>query len=98
MTAKGKITLPQKRTVIFTVTILYTILILYFIFFAFGRIGAFASTTGVTFIFFPIEFYHLPKISDFLHPTLMDFVDLGHVAAFIPFGILIPLLCRVKYL
>ena len=90
--------LPQKRTVIFTVTILYTILILYFIFFAFGRIGAFASTTGVTFIFFPIEFYHLPKISDFLHPTLMDFVDLGNVAAFIPFGILIPLLFRVKFI
>lgn len=98
MTAKGKITLPQKRTVIFTVTILYTILILYFIFFAFGRIGASASTTGVTFIFFPIEFYHLPKISDFLHPTLMDFVDLGNVAAFIPFGILIPLLFRVKFI
>lgn len=98
MTAKGKKTMPQKRTVIFTVTILYTILILYFIFFAFGRIGASASTTGVTFIFFPIEFYHLPKISDFLHPTLMDFVDLGNVAAFIPFGILIPLLFRVKFI
>ncbi len=88
----------QKRTIIFTITIIYTILILYFIFFGFGRIDAVGGTTGYTFIFLPDTFYKMPSISDVLHLTLMDLVDFGNFVAFIPFGLLIPLLYRVKFI
>lgn len=90
--------MSQQRKFIFTITILYTILILYFIFLAFGRIDAVARMTGYTFIFLPDSFFKLPSISDLLHPVLMDFVDFGNIAAFIPFGILIPLLYRINFI
>lgn len=90
--------MSQQRKFIFTITILYTILILYFIFLAFGRIDAVARMTGYTFIFLPDSFFKLPSISDLLHPVLMDFVGFGNIAAFIPFGILIPLLYRINFI
>ncbi|MCC3382159.1 VanZ family protein [Paenibacillus farraposensis] len=90
--------MSQQRKFIFTITILYTILILYFIFLGFGRIDAVARMTGYTFIFLPDSFFKLPSISDLLHPALMDFVDFGNIAAFIPFGILIPLLYRINFI
>ncbi len=87
----------QQRKLVFSITVLYTILILYFIFFAFGRTGNVAQTTGYTFIFLPDTFYKLPSVSDLLHPTLMDLVGFGNIVAFIPFGILIPLLYRTGF-
>ncbi|MBD3917387.1 VanZ family protein [Paenibacillus sp. PR3] len=80
------------------ITISYTVLILYFIFLAFGRLGTVDHVTGYTFIFLPDSFFRLPGLSDLLHPTLMDLVDLGNIAAFIPFGLLIPLLYRTDFI
>ncbi|MGG1517794.1 VanZ family protein [Paenibacillus oryzisoli] len=84
------------RKIISTITIFYIILILYFLFFAFGRVGGAAER--YTFIFLPDNFFKLPSISDLLHPTLMDLVGFGNIAAFIPFGILIPLLYRITFI
>lgn len=89
--------LKQQRKIIFAITIFYTLLILYFLFFAFGRAGKVDQITEYTFIFLPDAFFRVPGLSDILHPTLMDFVDLGNIAAFIPFGILIPLLYRTSF-
>ncbi|WP_336770854.1 VanZ family protein [Paenibacillus sp. MMO-58] len=89
--------MSQQRKILSTITILYTILIIYFLFLAFGRVGAAERTTGYTFIFLPEDFFKLPSISDLLDPTLMDFVGFGNLAAFIPFGILIPLLYRITF-
>lgn len=89
--------MAKQRKFIFTVTILYTIVILYFIFFAFGRLDSVGQITGYTFIFLPDTFFKLPAISDLLHPSLMNFVDFGNILAFIPFGILIPLLYRMSF-
>ncbi|CAM4487596.1 VanZ family protein [Paenibacillus macerans] len=89
--------LKQQRKIILAITIFYTLLILYFLFFAFGRAGKTDQTTEYTFIFLPDTFFRLPGLSDLLHPALMDFVDFGNIAAFIPFGILIPLLYRTSF-
>ncbi|SFF10769.1 Glycopeptide antibiotics resistance protein [Paenibacillus algorifonticola] len=89
--------LKQQRKIIFAITIFYTLLILYFLFFAFGRVGKVDQITEYTFIFLPDSFFRLPGLSDLLHPTLMDFVDFANIAAFIPFGILIPLLYRTNF-
>ncbi|WP_340004340.1 VanZ family protein [Paenibacillus sp. FSL K6-0276] len=90
--------LKQQRKIIFAITIAYTLLILYFLFLAFGRVGTLDQITEYTFIFLPDGFFRLPSLSDLLHPTLMDFVGFGNVAAFIPFGILIPLLYRTNFI
>ncbi|AYB44228.1 VanZ family protein [Paenibacillus lautus] len=90
--------LKQQRKIIFAITIFYTLFILYFLFFAFGRVGKVDQITEYTFIFLPDDFFRLPGLSDLLHPTLMDFVGFGNVAAFIPFGILIPLLYRTSFI
>ncbi|WP_334072597.1 VanZ family protein [Paenibacillus sp. A14] len=87
----------QQRKVIFAITIFYTLLILYFLFFAFGRVGKADRIAEYTFIFLPDSFFRVPSLSDLLHPTLMDFVGFGNIAAFIPFGILIPLLYRIRF-
>ncbi|MDP4096404.1 VanZ family protein [Paenibacillus sp. P96] len=89
--------LKQQRKIIFAITIFYTLFILYFLFFAFGRAGKVDQITEYTFIFLPDSFFRLPGLSDLLHPTLMDFVGFGNIAAFIPFGILIPLLYRTSF-
>ncbi|MCK1999698.1 VanZ family protein [Psychrobacillus psychrodurans] len=85
----------KSRKILFVVTILYAILILYFIFFAFNRIdGAIyqiTSKVGYTFMIIP-EYPPLtfPKL------TFGWIYDFGNIAAFIPIGILIPLLYRVS--
>ncbi|SDE14290.1 Glycopeptide antibiotics resistance protein [Paenibacillus sp. UNCCL117] len=89
--------MTKQRKIMLTLTILYTVIILYFMFFAFGRTGASERADGYTFIFLPDNFFTLPTISDLLHPTLMDIVDFGNTIAFIPFGILIPLLYRITF-
>ncbi len=87
----------QQRKTIFTITIFYTLFILYFLFFAFGRVGKAGLIKEYTFIFLPEDFFRMPSLSDLLHPTVMDLVGLGNIAAFIPFGILIPLLYRTNF-
>ncbi|SMF92887.1 Glycopeptide antibiotics resistance protein [Paenibacillus uliginis N3/975] len=89
--------LKQHRKIIFALTIGYTLFILYFLFFAFGRVGKVDHNNEYTFIFLPDDFFRVPGLSDLLHPTLMDFVGFGNIAAFIPFGILIPLLYRTNF-
>ncbi|KKO53171.1 VanZ family protein [Paenibacillus sp. DMB20] len=89
--------LKQQRKIIFAITIFYTLFILYFLFFAFGRVGKVDHNNEYTFIFLPDDFFRVPGLSDLLHPTLMDFVGFGNIAAFIPFGILIPLLYRTNF-
>ncbi|WP_152395891.1 VanZ family protein [Paenibacillus guangzhouensis] len=90
--------LKQHRKIIFAITIFYTLFILYFLFFAFGRVSKVDQITEYTFIFLPDDFFRVPGLSDLLHPTLMDFVGFGNIAAFIPFGILIPLLYRTNFI
>lgn len=88
----------KQRKVMLALTLSYTVLILYFIFFAFGRADTLALDIGYTFLWVPDGFFRVPGLSDLLHPTLMDAVSLGNIAAFIPFGILIPLLYRTGFI
>ncbi|MNZ82428.1 VanZ like family protein [compost metagenome] len=88
----------EHRKVIFFITLCYTVFILYFMFLAFGRADTVDQGTGYTFLFIPDGFFRLPDFSDLLHPTPMDAVSLGNIAAFIPFGILIPLLYRTGFI
>lgn len=67
-------------------------------FFAFDRADTIDAETGFTFLLLPEDFFRLPDLSDLLHPTLMDAVGIGNIAAFIPFGILIPLLYRTSFI
>ncbi|MEJ8303365.1 VanZ family protein [Saccharibacillus sacchari] len=87
--------MSKHRKLIFAITSLYTLLIVYFMFFAFGRGDSVADS--YTFMFVPDNFLKLPSLSDLLHPTLMDLVSLGNIAAFIPFGLLIPLLYPIRF-
>ncbi|GGJ18716.1 VanZ family protein [Paenibacillus hunanensis] len=87
--------MSKQRKLLFTVAIIYTLLILYFMFFAFGR-GDSASDQ-YKFIFVPDNFLKLPNPWELLRPTVMDVVSLGNMAAFIPFGIFIPLLYRTTF-
>lgn len=89
--------MTKQRKIILTITVLYTVAILYFMFFGFGRTDAKEYISGYTFIFVPDSFFKMPALYDLLHPTLMDLVDLGNIAAFIPFGLLIPWLVRITF-
>lgn len=88
----------QQRKIMFSVTIVYTIFILYIMFLAFGRADNIDQVTGYTFLLLPDSFFRVPSLSELLHPTLMDLVDFGNIAAFIPFGILLPLLFRLSFI
>ncbi|MBB3108090.1 glycopeptide antibiotics resistance protein [Paenibacillus phyllosphaerae] len=87
----------KHRKVILVITLCYTVLIFYFMFLAFGRAEMVDQVTGYSFLFLPDEFFRLPGLSNLLHPTLMDVWALGNIVAFIPFGILIPLLYRTGF-
>lgn len=88
----------KQRKIIFVITLSYTVFILFFMFLAFGRADTIDRETGYTFMFLPDSFFRLPGLSDLLHPTVIDAVGIGNIAAFIPFGILIPLLYRTRFL
>ncbi|MFC5406472.1 VanZ family protein [Cohnella soli] len=88
----------QQRKITLAVTVVYTLIILYFLFLAFGRTGTVDRVSSYTFILVPDSFFRVPNLSDLLHPTLMDLVDIGNIAAFIPFGLLIPLLYRISFI
>ncbi|MDR0269908.1 VanZ family protein [Paenibacillus sp.] len=81
-----------SRKIILVGTICYTILILYFMFFAFNRLDGVAIVEEHTFILVPEG---LPlKFPELNYSWIVDF---GNIAAFIPFGILFPLLYRVRF-
>lgn len=90
--------LKQQGKIIFTITLFYSLFILYFMFLAFGRAGTVEHSTEYTFLFLPDSFFRLPDLSDLLHPTVMDLVGFGNIAAFIPYGILIPMLYRTGFI
>ncbi|UNK20973.1 VanZ family protein [Paenibacillus sp. N3/727] len=82
------------RKLIFAGTISYTILILFFMFFAFNRIDHAHeySEYGYTFMLVPEAVpLQFPKL------TFSWLYDFGNIAAFIPFGVLIPLLYRIRF-
>ncbi|MEC1372963.1 VanZ family protein [Heyndrickxia oleronia] len=81
----------KLRKLIFAGTILYTILILYFLFLAFNRLEH-ATNYGY-------EFLLIPEYPPLTFPRLSFgwIYDFGNIAAFIPFGVFIPLLYRVSF-
>nr|WP_315024575.1 VanZ family protein [uncultured Aminipila sp.] len=82
----------KMRNFILLGTILYTVLILYFLFFAFNRADQATSIYGYKFMLVPEAVpLRFPQLS---FSWLYDF---GNIAAFIPFGILIPLLFRIDF-
>ncbi|MED4714218.1 MULTISPECIES: VanZ family protein [Bacillus] len=82
----------KLRKIILTGTICYTILVLFFMFFAFNRLDNVTSVERYTFILVP-EGVPL-KFPELNYSWIVDF---GNIAAFIPFGILFPLLYRVRF-
>ncbi|AJS61458.1 VanZ family protein [Paenibacillus sp. IHBB 10380] len=85
----------KLRKTLFVGTILYTFLILYFLFFAFNRIEHQTSEYGYTFMLIPEGVpLRFPNLYDLSFSWIYSF---GNIAAFIPFGILIPLLYRTRF-
>ncbi|MGK5510161.1 VanZ family protein [Brevibacillus formosus] len=82
----------KSRKILLVGTICYTILIIFFMFLAFNRLDGATSVEGYTFILVP-EGVPL-KFPELNYSWIVDF---GNIAAFIPFGILIPLLYRVRF-
>ncbi|CUU47864.1 VanZ family protein [Clostridium beijerinckii] len=73
-------------------TLLYTILILYFMFLGFSRLDHRINNDQYTFMFVPEGVpLRFPKL------TMSWLYDFGNIAAFIPFGIVIPLLYRIRF-
>lgn len=85
------------RRLIQPIFVFYTIFILYFMFFGFDRMDDVTDTNGYTFMWIPNSFYILPDISDLFPPSLIELVGFGNTAAFIPLGILIPMLYRLSF-
>ncbi|WP_107839804.1 VanZ family protein [Metasolibacillus meyeri] len=84
----------KKRNFIMTITTVYTALILYFMFFGFNRLEGRGDyiEAGYEFLFVPTS---VPlTFPDWSFSWLYDF---GNIAAFIPFGILVPLLMQINY-
>ncbi|ETT67650.1 VanZ family protein [Paenibacillus odorifer] len=85
----------KLRKILIIGTILYTLLILYFLFFAFNRVEHATSQYEYTFML-------IPESVPLLFPDLFDLsfswvYDFGNIAAFIPFGVLFPLLYRTHF-
>ncbi len=73
-------------------TLLYTILILYFMFLGFSRLDQRINYNQYTFMLVPEGIpLRFPKL------TMSWLYDFGNIAAFIPFGIIIPLLYRIRF-
>ena len=82
----------KLRIYILIGTIVYTILILYFMFLGFNRIEGRSVYNHYTFMIVPEGIpLRFPEL------TISWLYDFGNIAAFIPFGIVIPLLYRVRF-
>jgi len=84
----------KKRNLIMVITILYTGLILYFMFLGFNRLDGYEEYKS-----YGYEFLLVPSGVPLNFPrfTFSWLYDFGNIAAFIPFGILFPLLNQVDY-
>lgn len=89
-------TKAKLRNFIILGTILYTVLTLYFMFFAFNRQDAAIHTATNSYGY---KFMLIPEAVPLRFPQLSFswLYDFGNIAAFIPFGILIPLLFRIDF-
>jgi len=73
-------------------TIVYAALVLYFMFLGFNRLGKKLYYNQYTFILLPDGIpLRFPELS------MSWLFDFGNIAAFIPFGIIIPLLYRIRF-
>ncbi|WP_300382259.1 VanZ family protein [Clostridium sp.] len=82
----------KLRRFILAGTIIYTILVLYFMFLGFTRIVQNSDYNQYTFILVPEGVpLRFPKL------TMSWLFDFGNIAAFIPFGIVIPLLHNIRF-
>ncbi|OPJ59834.1 VanZ family protein [Clostridium chromiireducens] len=92
LTDSSKVINDKLRIYIFVGTIVYTILILYFMFLGFNRIEGRSVYNQYTFILVPEGLpLRFPEL------TMSWLYDFGNIAAFIPFGIVIPLLYCVRF-
>ncbi len=83
---------PKLRRLVLVGTIVYAALVLYFMFFGFNRMGQYNEYNQYTFLLVPEGVpLRFPEL------TMSWLFDFGNIAAFIPFGIVIPLLYRVRY-
>ncbi|GKW46311.1 VanZ family protein [Planococcus sp. NCCP-2050] len=88
----------KQRKIIWSILFIYSILIVYFMFFGFGRPTAAGGANEYQFNLIPHTLaLKFPNMSDLKYFHLW-FFNIGNLAAFIPFGILIPLLQRWKFL
>lgn len=82
----------KLRRFILIGTIVYAALVLYFIFLGFNRLGKNLDYNQYTFILLPEGIpLRFPELS------MSWLFDFGNIAAFIPFGIIIPLLYRIRF-
>lgn len=82
----------RLRRSILAGTIVYSALILYFMFFGFHRLDPKSSYNQYTFLFIPEGIpLRFPEL------TMSWLYDFGNIAAFIPFGIIFPLLYRIRF-
>jgi glycopeptide antibiotics resistance protein len=82
----------KLRRYILIGTVVYTALVLYFMFLGFNRLDPKSDYNQYTFIFVPEGIpLRFPKL------TMSWLYDFGNIAAFIPFGIIIPLLYRTRF-
>lgn len=82
----------KYRNIILVGLIVYTAFVLYLMFFGFNRLDPKADYTEYTFLFVPEgTLLRFPELS------MTWFYDFGNVAAFIPFGLIIPFLYRIRF-
>lgn len=84
----------KRYTLLVTLLIIYTIIIIYFMFFGFGRPQINNTIQDYRFSIIPtrIPLWYPKKLS------LLWFFSLGNLLAFVPFGILIPMIFNIRYL
>ncbi len=89
--------LLSSKKILITLLIAHTIIIIYYMFFGFGRAQVGSDLEGYRYSIIPtgIPLWY-PKVLSF--DTLKRWVfSLGNLLAFVPFGILIPLIFGIKY-
>lgn len=92
-----KLMSTKQRKRIWAILAIYSLLIVYFMFFGFGRPTAAGGLQEYQFNLMPHTLaLKFPNFSDLKYFHIW-FFNLGNLVAFIPFGILIPLLLRLKF-
>ena len=83
----------KRHNLLVMLLIIYTIVIIYFMFFGFGRLQISNTIQEYRFSIIPtrIPLWYPKKLS------LLWFFSLGNLLAFVPFGILIPMIFDTKY-